>query len=363
MDQLDVFAKINNLHNHDLIAAMRFLNREVSGTQYISVNLAKLRTYELQEMARNLVYRYSEKMGNDYDGVWRKIEAEVETVNAGRARIGKPRFGAPVQVVPDPVPEPAPQPQVAPQPQTLPTTVDPTTLRHYVYEEIVWAITKRLNVYLVGPAGCGKTHLAEQVAEHLDLPFGFSGAVSSEFKLIGFKDAHGNYHETSFFDRYKNGGLFLKDEIDASCAAALLALNAGIANGKQDFPCGIIKKHVDFRLIAAANTYGHGADRQYVGRNQLDAATLDRFYVIPMDYDEALELALFGNHEWVRYVHRARKACRQLGNIRHVISMRAIVNGLEMCETPIPRSRWEYGALWKGLPNDDVLKIKRQMGV
>src|SRR5690606_16360641 len=36
-----------------------------------------------------------------------------------------------------------------------------------------------------------------------------------------------------------------------------------------------------------ANTYGRGNDRLYVGRNQLDEATLDRFRIgtIPMDYD------------------------------------------------------------------------------
>ena len=47
-------------------------------------------------------------------------------------------------------------------------------------------------------------------------------------------------------------------------------------------------------IIAAANTFGTGADLMYAGRNQLDAATLDRFYVVKMDYDEALEQDISG---------------------------------------------------------------------
>ncbi len=82
------------------------------------------------------------------------------------------------------------------------------------------------------------------------------------------------------------------------------------------------------------------ADRQYVGRNQLDAASLDRFYVIPMDYDNELESSLYGIEsksqtvsqtpcamtvqEWVAYVQQVRKAVGTFGGaIRHIVSMRA----------------------------------------
>ena len=54
----------------------------------------------------------------------------------------------------------------------------------------------------------------------------------------------------------------------------------------------MVERGKDCAIIATANTYGLGADRVYVGRNQLDGATLDRFIVIDVDYDEALEMAL-----------------------------------------------------------------------
>jgi hypothetical protein len=42
-----------------------------------------------------------------------------------------------------------------------------------------------------------------------------------------------------------------------------------------------------FVCIAAANTFGTGADRQYVGRNQLDESTLDRFRIGQIELDDA----------------------------------------------------------------------------
>lgn len=233
--------------------------------------------------------------------------------------------------------------------------------RHEIFQEVCQAINKGLHVLLVGPAGCGKTHMAEEIAGVLDLPFKFTGAVSSEYKLLGFMTAQGALVRTEYREAYEHGGLFLWDELDASSAQALLSFNAGLSNGHQDFPDQVVKQHKSFRAIASANTYGNGADRMYIGRNQLDAASLDRFYVVNMDYDETLESVLYGRDEWVTYVQSARRAMRELGGIRHVISMRAIQMGLKMKGSGIPRAKVEQACLWRHLQKDDVDKIKRAM--
>jgi hypothetical protein len=77
-----------------------------------------------------------------------------------------------------------------------------------------------------------------------------------------------------------------------------------------------------FHIMAAANTYGTGADALYVGRNQLDAATLDRFYVVEMDYDRKLEAKLAPKEvcEWA-WKLRERAAAAKL---RRVVSTRTI---------------------------------------
>lgn len=239
--------------------------------------------------------------------------------------------------------------------------IDDKRPRHEVFKEVCNAVNQGLNVLLVGPAGCGKTYMAEEVASVLGLNFRFTGAVSSEYKLLGFVDAQGRVVRTEYREAYEHGGVFLWDELDGSSAQALLSFNAGLANGHQDFPDKVVTAHPDFRAIASANTYGNGADRMYVGRNQLDAASLDRFYVVCMDYDEGLERKLYGTHEWVVYVQAARQAMRDLGGIRHVISMRAIQMGLKMLETDVPRPVIEKAVLWRHLQDDDVRKIKAAM--
>lgn len=156
-------------------------------------------------------------------------------------------------------------------------------------------VVKRLNagykVYLYGPAGAGKTTLAQQAATALDIPFYHTGALLQKYELTGFNDAGGNYVCTTFYQAYKTGGLYLFDEIDASMPQAVIAFNQAIENGEMTFPHEVVKQHPDFRVIAAANTNGQGATNNYK-RNALDGATLDRFVRIPLQYDESLELAL-----------------------------------------------------------------------
>ena len=163
----------------------------------------------------------------------------------------------------------------------------------------------RRNILLVGPAGSGKTHLAAQVAEALGLPFACISCTAgmSEGQLLGRLVPTGEggkfeYLRSDLVKCHEEGGVFLFDEIDAADSNTLLVINAALANGhmallnRPDKPTAV--KHPDFVCIAAANTFGTGADRHYVGRNQLDESTLDRFRIgqIELDYDTDIEAAL-----------------------------------------------------------------------
>jgi MoxR-like ATPase len=163
---------------------------------------------------------------------------------------------------------------------------------HPALERVVTWLSTRSNVYLVGPAGSGKTTLAEQAAEALDLPFYSSGAVMASYELLGFRDAHGQYTPSPLRTCYENGGVFLLDELDACSAKALICFNQLLANGSFTFPDGMIQRHADFVVIGGGNTVGTGATRQYIGRNPLDGASLDRFVQIEITYDEPLEYRL-----------------------------------------------------------------------
>lgn len=187
----------------------------------------------------------------------------------------------------------------------------------------------RLNVWLVGPAGTGKTTAAKNCAEALGLPFYFTGSIDTEYKLLGFVDAQGRVINTAFRKAYTEGGVFLFDECDSSLPPALLAFNAALANGECAFPDAVLNRHKDFICIAAANTWGLGATNDYVGRLKLDAAFLDRFAQIEWNVDEGLEIATVGNDAWVTKVQGWRKKAKDKG-LKVVISPRASYFGASL---------------------------------
>ena len=210
--------------------------------------------------------------------------------------------------------------------------------RHQIFDALRMAMAAKVNVFLVGPAGSGKTTVAKQVAHSLGLRFHFNGAIHSEYKLTGFRDAQGKVHRTAFREAFEHGGLYLFDEIDASQPAALLAFNAALANGMFDFPDRNVHAHPNFRCIAAANTWGKGATMDYVGRNALDTATMDRFAMLEIRYDASLErrMAHLASNDqidlaeaWLELVQKTRSLCHD-HDFRHIISPRATQQGLSL---------------------------------
>ena len=202
--------------------------------------------------------------------------------------------------------------------------VDDGEVYHEKFDSILACVSNNIPVYLVGPAGSGKNHTLEQVAKKLGLDFYFTNSIQQEYKLTGFIDAGGNYHETEFYKAFTNGGLFFLDEMDASIPEVLVLLNAAIANGYFEFPNGKVNANKNFRVVAAGNTVGNGADEQYTGRMVLDQATLDRFAVIEFGYSKKIEVALAkGNLELVDFIHKMRDEA-ELKGIRATFSYRCI---------------------------------------
>lgn len=259
-------------------------------------------------------------------------------------------------------------------------TLSGDAIMHHKFPLLAAAVAARVNVMLVGPAGSGKTTAAVKAAQALGLPFYGTGAINSEYKLTGFIDAQGRIVSTAFRQAFEHGGLFLFDEIDASLPGALLAFNAALANDWMDFPDANVKRHPDFRVIAGANTFGTGADRQYVGRNQLDAASLDRYAVIDWGYDEALEASLLGlpapkgapvpasilpreeeevrglAARWIDRVRMVRGAVADL-KVRHVVSPRATIHGTKLLAAGWDWNNVEDAVIWKGMDHDTKTKV------
>jgi hypothetical protein len=250
------------------------------------------------------------------------------------------------------------------------------TRQHARFGLLMLAVANDVPVMLVGPAGSGKTSAAVSASQALGVKFGCLSVnpQTSKSDLFGYKDAGGTYHSSLFADCYGSGGVMLMDEIDAGNPGVLTGMNAAAAGNVMPTQGGMIARHKQFRLIAAANTYGQGADRQYVGRNQLDAATLDRFFVLEWGIDAGLEAACVGlsrtseevdigrgglisTEQWFARVGKVREAIAA-EKVRAVVSPRATILGDKLARAGMGRYWLEEGLLWKGMDADARKRVE-----
>lgn len=182
------------------------------------------------------------------------------------------------------------------------------------------------NVLVVGPAGCGKTTCVQLAAEALErectmIPCSLG---TPAYTFTGRRHPiSGEYEETEFTKAYAAGHVILLDEVDSLDPAVACAVNAALANGHLATPKGAIERNAQTVVIATANTWGNGADRQYVGRNQLDAATLDRFSGGRVQADYSTEYEAQYDAEVVQYCHKVREHVKAR-NLRRIVSTRMI---------------------------------------
>ncbi len=182
--------------------------------------------------------------------------------------------------------------------------------------------TCRDNIFLAGPTQCGKTTTAEMVAEALGLRFsalscseGLDESIFAGSLLPVGENGKFEYVPSTFVDFYENGGVFLLDEFCSSDSNLAVFMNNAIGNDHfflpRRFDRPLIKKHSDFICIAADNTLGHGGDDVYVGRNQMDASTMERFRTgfLIMDYNPAVEKSITDPevYEWALGIRKVIK--------------------------------------------------------
>ena len=235
-------------------------------------------------------------------------------------------------------------------------------VHHEKYDTIKMCLESNIPVYLAGPAGSGKNHTVEQIANELGWDFYFSNSVQQEYKLTGFIDAGGEFHDTQFYKACTSETpcVFFLDEMDASIPEVLVLLNAAIANGYFEFPTGRVEL-TNVHFVAAGNTVGSGADEMYTGRMVLDQATLDRFAIIEFDYSLNIEMAISkGNTELVNFIHQLRDEAKAKG-IRATFSYRCITMVTKLEKAGMDAETVMTIAVMKGLDKDTINTI-RPMG-
>lgn len=245
-------------------------------------------------------------------------------------------------------------------------TVTLDGVQHESFTDIMMSVAARENTFLVGPAGTGKTTIVSQVAKALGLPFHAENltAATTEYTLKGYRDGGSNYVATPLRTLFENGGVYLLDEIDNANPNTLGVLNAALSNGFMAFPDGMVTKHPDFIAVAAGNTYGNGADAQYVGRNPIDAATLDRFAFFTVGIDNSVEEAMLAAYPldgdtarvWLAAVRQARANVDRYG-LRHIVSPRATGGGAALLCQGMPMAKVFAARILKGAKADQASKI------
>jgi cobaltochelatase CobS len=239
---------------------------------------------------------------------------------------------------------------------------------HESFPIVVKLLALRRHVFLVGPAGTGKSTIGEQAADALSLPFQQLSLSpdSGRHELFGFIDARGEYVSTGFRETYENGGVFVLDEIDNGTAEVLAALNSALANHGVNFPDGHVKRHDNFRIIATGNTAGTGATVQFIGRQQLDFATLDRFEMVRVAIDEAMEAkiahALLDDVPQVSRVLADVRGWRKNAETHKVwdvsLSPRRVYSVCSMVAGGIPLTDAYAMAIWKGATDEQIRKVR-----
>lgn len=213
-------------------------------------------------------------------------------------------------------------------------------IQHNMFAKVLSTISNGNHLYLVGPAGTGKSTIAENASQALGLGFSSKScsSQSTEASLLGYMSATGGYVGTSFRTAYETGQVFLLDEVDNGNPNILTVLNSALSNSFMAFPDGMVTRHKNFVLVATANTFGNGATAEYVGRNALDKAFLDRFVSLNIDYDADIEQAMLdsvkgldgniGTH-WLQVVRKARANVSNYG-LKVVVSPRATLAGAKL---------------------------------
>jgi len=237
---------------------------------------------------------------------------------------------------------------------------------HNRFEDILQTVSAGVHAYLVGSAGTGKSTIGKQVADSLNVPFA-SKSVSGqtpESSLVGYMAGGGNYVGTEFRRIFEFGGVFLLDEVDNGNPNVLNVLNSALANDSMAFADGMVQRHKDFVAIATANTYGNGATAEYVGRNPIDKAFLNRFATIDIDIDERVEDAMLNSvglsaevaRLWITAIRKARTNVFA-NNLRVIVSPRNTLNGAKQIGSGMAPAKAFATQITAGLKPEQLDKV------
>jgi MoxR-like ATPase len=239
----------------------------------------------------------------------------------------------PQETVDGPTPQRAPRPY-APEPD-LTLLQDGGRMYHESEPEVIAAAMGGQHVFLYGPPGTGKSHLAVRYAEmtgqQMDVVSCHPHLTVSA--LAGYVTPAGLQAGPLLLSA-RAEGVFLADEVDNTGPGIHASLNSSMANNLIQIQDQRVSIGPAWRVFMTANTMGQGATSDFVGRQKLDAATLDRVASFFIGTDPVLEhnlLVMMGMDgdimkEWLSIIRRMRDNVDFHG-LRCFVSMRTTLAG------------------------------------
>jgi hypothetical protein len=196
------------------------------------------------------------------------------------------------------------------------------------------------NIFLVGPAGTGKTACAAFLCDTLyGSPAKHMATINcsqwtSPIDIIGGETIKG-YREGILVDAYENGKLLVLDELPKLDPNTAGLLNDPLAkSGIQDATRNtittgqgrVVSKHPKFACIATGNITGKRASPKYGGNNKQDASLIDRFAgsYYEIGFNRPLEKSLVG--ETVFAIFDSMRDVLLENEIENDITLRIMLN-------------------------------------
>lgn len=190
-----------------------------------------------------------------------------------------------------------------------------------LFDHMVTLAKNRINFMLCGPAGCGKTYMANMVAKAINqecYDCTLSGGVrySQVFGSTNLKNGDSEWTPSDLLKAVQRPGVVVINEILGGDADVLIGFNSLTEPGQRfiNTPAGRLEVHPECRFIATANNKGRSQSRSYIAAQVQDGSILDRFGVkLDVDYDATVEKKLA---ESLIDASTADKILKLLANLR-----------------------------------------------